>query len=69
MSQCDLPKHMALELFRPFVIAELIKKIAYNIRGARHEAGGRENSEVWAILERLSKTKGFCSTARLLCTD
>src|SRR3990167_1467026 len=32
---CGLPKKMALELFRPFVIAELIKKeIAYNIRGA-----------------------------------
>src|SRR3989344_288384 len=35
LNQCGLPKHMALELFRPFVIGELIRKeLAYNIRGA-----------------------------------
>src|SRR3989338_11246486 len=35
LHQCGLPKHMALELFRPFVIAQLLKKeLAFNIRGA-----------------------------------
>ena len=35
LDQCGLPKHMALELFRPFVIAKLLEKeLAYNIRGA-----------------------------------
>ncbi len=51
LDQCGLPKHMALELFRPFVIAELLKQeLAYNIRGAGRliEDGV---PEVWAILE------------------
>ena len=51
LDQCGLPKHMALELFRPFVIAGLLEReLAFNIRGA-----GRliEDSvpEVWEILE------------------
>jgi DNA-directed RNA polymerase subunit beta' len=57
LDQCGLPKHMALELFRPFVISQLLKQeLAYNIRGA-----GRliEDSvpEVWAILENVIKDK------------
>ena len=57
MSQCGLPKHMALELFRPFVIAKLLEReLAYNIRGA-----GRliedDAPEVWAILEEVIKDK------------
>ena len=51
LDQCGLPKHMALELFRPFVISELLKQeLAYNIRGAGRliEDGV---PEVWAILE------------------
>jgi len=51
LDQCGLPKHMALELFRPFVIAQLLKQeLAYNIRGAGRliEDGV---PEVWAILE------------------
>ena len=57
LDQCGLPKHMALELFRPFVIAELLKQeLAYNIRGAGRliEDGV---PEVWAILEDIIKTK------------
>jgi DNA-directed RNA polymerase subunit beta' len=51
LDECGLPKHMALELFRPFVIAGLLsRELAYNIRGA-----GRliedEAPEVWPILE------------------
>jgi DNA-directed RNA polymerase subunit beta' len=57
LNECGLPKFMALELFRPFVISELLKKeLAYNIRGA-----GRLIDdgipEVWAILEEVIKDK------------
>ncbi|MCB9814181.1 DNA-directed RNA polymerase subunit beta' [Candidatus Nomurabacteria bacterium] len=57
LDQCGLPKHMALELFRPFVIAELLKQeLAYNIRGAGRliEDGV---PEVWAILEDIIEKK------------
>jgi DNA-directed RNA polymerase subunit beta' len=53
LDQCGLPKHMALELFRPFVISKLVKReLAYNIRGAGRliEEG---IPEVWAILEEV----------------
>src|SRR3989344_261143 len=57
LNQCGLPKHMALELFRPFVLSELIKReLAFNIRGA-----GRliedQIPEVWAILEEVTRGK------------
>ncbi len=57
LNQCGLPKNMALELFRPFVISELLKKeLAFNIRGA-----GRLIDdgipEVWAILEEVIENK------------
>ncbi len=57
LDQCGLPKHMALELFRPFIIAELLsRELAYNIRSA-----GRLIDdgipEVWAILEDVIKGK------------
>ncbi|MEQ1561154.1 MAG: DNA-directed RNA polymerase subunit beta' [Nitrospira sp.] len=51
LNQCGLPKHMALELFNPFIISQLLQKeLAYNIRGASKliEEG---IPEVWAILE------------------
>jgi DNA-directed RNA polymerase subunit beta' len=57
LDQCGLPKHMALELFRPFVIAELLKQeLAYNIRGAGRlvEDGV---PEVWAILDDIIEHK------------
>lgn len=57
LDQCGLPKHMALELFRPFVISELLKQeLAYNIRGAGRliEDGV---PEVWAILEDIINDK------------
>lgn len=57
LDECGLPKHMALELFRPFVIQGLLsRELAYNIRGA-----GRliedEAPEVWPILEEAIKDK------------
>jgi DNA-directed RNA polymerase subunit beta' len=57
LSQCGLPKHMALELFRPFVIAKIIaRELSFNIRGANKliEEG---IPEVWAILEEVIKGK------------
>lgn len=57
LSQCGLPKIMALELFRPFVIKVILEKeLAYNIRGAAKliEEGV---DEVWAALEEVVKGK------------
>ncbi|MDE1940971.1 MAG: DNA-directed RNA polymerase subunit beta', partial [Patescibacteria group bacterium] len=57
LNECGLPKHMALELFRPFVISGLLKKeLAYNIRGANRliDDGAKE---VWEILEEVIKGK------------
>jgi DNA-directed RNA polymerase subunit beta' len=53
LDQCGLPKHMALELFRPFVISGLLKReLAFNIRGAGRliDDGAKE---VWEILEEV----------------
>ncbi len=55
--ECGLPKIMALELFRPFVIKKLLDKgLAYNIRGAARliEEG---IDEVWASLEEIVQDK------------
>jgi DNA-directed RNA polymerase subunit beta' len=57
LDQCGLPKHMALELFRPFVIAELIKReLAFNIRGANRLIDD-DVPEVWEILEKVINGK------------
>src|SRR3989339_750368 len=57
LHQCGLPKHMALELFKPFIVSELLKRdLAYNIPGARRLI---EDAipEVWAILEEVIRGK------------
>ncbi|MEJ0054125.1 MAG: DNA-directed RNA polymerase subunit beta' [bacterium] len=57
LDECGLPKHMALELFRPFVIAGLLEReLAFNIRGAGRliEDGV---PEVWEILEEKIRGK------------
>jgi len=57
LHQCGLPKHMALELFRPFVISKLLaQELAYNIRGAG-KLIEEEIPEVWAILEEVIHDK------------
>ena len=49
--QCGLPKKMALELFRPFVIGGLVKRnYAANVKGARRMIE-RNRQEVWEVLE------------------
>ncbi|HNX11055.1 MAG TPA: DNA-directed RNA polymerase subunit beta', partial [bacterium] len=55
LDQCGLPKIMALELFKPFIISQLIKReIVHNVRSASRyiEAG---HDEVWDILEEIVK--------------
>lgn len=55
--QCGLPKQMALELFKPFVIHKLVEQgLAYNIRSAGHLIE-LETDEVWAILEEVIRDK------------
>ncbi|MCK5044425.1 DNA-directed RNA polymerase subunit beta' [Candidatus Parcubacteria bacterium] len=53
LSQCGLPKKMALELFKPFVIKKILdKELAYNVRGASKLIEDKTD-EVWAILEEV----------------
>ena len=57
MSECALPKKMALELFKPFVIKKILdKELAYNVRGASRLID-TETPEVWASLEEVVKDK------------
>ncbi len=56
-SQCGLPKTLALEIFKPFVIKRVLdKELAYNIRGAARLIDEKV-PEVWAILEEIVKDK------------
>jgi len=57
LNQCGLPKEMALELFKPFVIKGILEKeLAYNVRAASKFID-EESEEVWAILEEVVKNK------------
>ena len=56
-SQCGLPKTLALEIFKPFVIKRILdKELAYNIRGAS-KLIDEKVPEVWALLEEIIKDK------------
>ena len=54
LSQCGLPKTMALELYKPFVIAGLVEehKYAHNLKGAKKFIE-RNRPEVWEVLEEV----------------
>ncbi len=55
MYQCGLPKEMALELFKPFIMKELVgRKIAHNIKSAKRKIE-RLHPEVWDVLEEVIK--------------
>ncbi len=55
--QCGLPKTMALELYRPFVIARLVShNYAANVKGARRFIE-RNRPEVWEVLEEVIKDR------------
>ena len=57
LNQCGLPRRMALELFKPFVMNRLvIKGYAHNIRSAKRMAE-RVRPEVWDILEEVVKDR------------
>ncbi|MGM9929576.1 MAG: DNA-directed RNA polymerase subunit beta' [Bacillus sp. (in: firmicutes)] len=55
MYQCGLPKEMAIELFKPFVMKELVGKgLAHNIKSAKRKIE-RLQPEVWDVLESVIK--------------
>ena len=55
MYQCGLPKEMAIELFKPFVMKELVQKnYAHNIKSAKRMVE-RVKPEVWDVLEQVIK--------------
>ena len=55
MYQCGLPKEMALELFKPFIMKELVDQgIAHNIKSAKRKIE-RVHPEVWDVLEQVIK--------------
>jgi DNA-directed RNA polymerase subunit beta' len=57
LNECGLPKHMALELFKPFVISKILEaNLAHNIKGA-NKLIEEKGAEVWAILEEVIKGK------------
>ncbi|MDP3982422.1 MAG: DNA-directed RNA polymerase subunit beta', partial [bacterium] len=57
LHQCGLPKLMALELFKPFVIQKILEReLSYNVKGATRliEQG---SDEIWEILEEVVKDR------------
>ncbi|SRF09954.1 DNA-directed RNA polymerase subunit beta' [Staphylococcus aureus] len=57
MYQCGLPKEMALELFKPFVMKELVQReIATNIKNAKSKIE-RMDDEVWDVLEEVIRER------------
>ncbi len=57
LHQCGLPKTMALELYRPFVMAALIRKgYASNIKNAK-KLVDRQRPEVWEVLDEVVKER------------
>jgi DNA-directed RNA polymerase subunit beta' len=57
LHQVGLPKKMALELFKPFVIRKILEKeLAFNVRGAGRLID-EKTDEVWALLEQVVKDK------------
>jgi DNA-directed RNA polymerase subunit beta' len=57
LHQCGLPKKMALELYRPFVISKLVSYgYASNVKGAKRSIE-REKPEVWEVLAEVIKER------------
>lgn len=55
MYQCGLPKEMALELFKPFVMKELVAQgISHNIKSAKRKVE-KGHPEIWDVLEEVIK--------------
>jgi len=67
IDQCGIPKQMALEIFKPFVINKIIERgMAHNIRNANRiiEQG---LPEVWAILEEVITNRKVQSNRQIMC--
>jgi len=57
IDQCGIPKNMALELFRPFIISKIIARdMAFNVRGAGKLLES-PTDEIWDILEEVIEGK------------
>lgn len=55
--QCGVPRPMALELFKPFVMHELVRRgIATNIKNAKRKID-REDDDIWDVLEYVIKER------------
>ncbi|MDR3048986.1 MAG: DNA-directed RNA polymerase subunit beta' [Elusimicrobiota bacterium] len=54
LNQCGLPKEMALELFKPFIIKELVKQENATLKSAKRMLE-RGDAKVWNILENVTK--------------
>ncbi|MCX5787041.1 MAG: DNA-directed RNA polymerase subunit beta' [Elusimicrobia bacterium] len=54
LNQCGLPKEMALELFKPFIIRELMKRESLTLKAAKRMFE-RVRPEIWDILEQVTK--------------
>ncbi len=55
--QCGLPRSMALELFKPFVMHELVaRNLASNIKNARRKID-REDDDIWDVVEDVIKER------------
>ncbi len=54
LNQCGLPKEMALELFRPFIIRELMKAQSLTLKAAKRMFD-KARPEIWDILEYVTK--------------
>ncbi len=55
LSQTGIPKEMALEMFKPFVLREIIGRgLAPNVKSAKHFLE-RRSGEIWDILEEITK--------------
>ncbi|MBQ5484411.1 MAG: DNA-directed RNA polymerase subunit beta', partial [Lachnospiraceae bacterium] len=54
--QCGLPKEMAIELFKPFVMKELVANgVAHNIKNAKKMVEKQNDPAVWDVLEEVIK--------------
>ncbi|HLA03963.1 MAG TPA: DNA-directed RNA polymerase subunit beta', partial [Patescibacteria group bacterium] len=55
LNQSGIPKEMALEMFKPFILREIISRgFAPNVKSAKHFLE-RRSGEVWDILEEITK--------------
>ena len=54
LHQCGLPKEMALELFKPFVMKKLSSDLGLTIKAAKKKVD-RATAEVWGVLEEVIK--------------